>query len=438
MEKINRHNYEAYFLDFAEGNLTDLQIGELEDFLAANPDLRDELNAFEIITLPDSSQDIPSWAGIKKPTLIELQNTKELRDSFFIKAIEGKLEGYDNQLLEKLIQSEPYRKEFELWKKTILQSNSIETINHDPLFQFGLNRPVSDFNYDAYLTAKTEGLLDATQIKALEAFAKTKKTGEADLKMADNLRLEPAAGVFFPDKSKLHREEERKIIPLWFYRAAAVAAIFLFGIFMWNQVKSPSNADQPIAEQGTKTPSKTQEIDTAKTETKSLPDSVKEDNSEKAPQLDEWQMREPDPVEYAENKSSKTEVKKVDMHEIKPIREKANIQVSVAEPEPEMAMLPSKESGTTEIPENVEQSTNKISPYQTLPELAENAFAKKMNVPEENQDEMASIIAKRLTEKASKLLDAEFTKTASPDDENEALSYTLRIGNFKFSHTKTK
>lgn len=40
---INKHNYEAYFLDYLEGNLTVELQAELMVFLEANPDLKDEL-----------------------------------------------------------------------------------------------------------------------------------------------------------------------------------------------------------------------------------------------------------------------------------------------------------------------------------------------------------------------------------------------------------
>ena len=37
MKKIDTYNYEAYLLDFSEGNLTDKQISDLELFAILNP-----------------------------------------------------------------------------------------------------------------------------------------------------------------------------------------------------------------------------------------------------------------------------------------------------------------------------------------------------------------------------------------------------------------
>ena len=47
MKKINTHNYEAYFLDYTEGNLNESQIRELKKFLNVNPKLKEELHDFQ-------------------------------------------------------------------------------------------------------------------------------------------------------------------------------------------------------------------------------------------------------------------------------------------------------------------------------------------------------------------------------------------------------
>lgn len=54
-EKINKDNYEAFFLDFIEGNLSDDQTSILFSFLDKNPDLKAELDAFEAIELDHES-----------------------------------------------------------------------------------------------------------------------------------------------------------------------------------------------------------------------------------------------------------------------------------------------------------------------------------------------------------------------------------------------
>ncbi len=67
--KITRENYEAYFIDFIEGNLSEKYLVPLEAFLEANPDLREELNLFEqTIQAPDPHIRYAHKSSLKKPT----------------------------------------------------------------------------------------------------------------------------------------------------------------------------------------------------------------------------------------------------------------------------------------------------------------------------------------------------------------------------------
>lgn len=51
METINKHNYEAYFIDFLDGNLSEKEMKELSCFLQNNPVLKEELESFETVSL---------------------------------------------------------------------------------------------------------------------------------------------------------------------------------------------------------------------------------------------------------------------------------------------------------------------------------------------------------------------------------------------------
>ena len=45
--QINRENYEAYFIDYLEGNLDELLVDDFIEFIKLNPDLKEELDLFE-------------------------------------------------------------------------------------------------------------------------------------------------------------------------------------------------------------------------------------------------------------------------------------------------------------------------------------------------------------------------------------------------------
>jgi hypothetical protein len=57
MANINRHNYEAFFLDYIEGNLSPSEEKELIEFIEINYDLKKELNDWEDIKLTPSEEE---------------------------------------------------------------------------------------------------------------------------------------------------------------------------------------------------------------------------------------------------------------------------------------------------------------------------------------------------------------------------------------------
>ncbi len=233
MEKINRHNYEAYFLDFAEGNLSPEQIVELEKFLEKNPELRSELEDFEVFQLPDAAADTETWSNLKKPNLKALHENAELRDSFFLRAVDNDLSSFELKMLEELIKESTYAKEYDLWKRIVLIADDSK-MQKDSLYQFGLDQAITDFNYDYFLIARSEALLSSKQNTDLEKFAEARPNGARELTIADNLKLKPAKGIFYPNKSELYQKKKKGAI-IWLYRAAAIAAVLLLGVFIWNQ-----------------------------------------------------------------------------------------------------------------------------------------------------------------------------------------------------------
>ncbi|MDA9072069.1 hypothetical protein N9J85_00060 [bacterium] len=74
MSKIGLHNYEAWFLDYSEGNLTENQMMELEVFLEQHPNLKQELTDFEVVLLQDS-EDI-SVGELFKNALVREETTR--------------------------------------------------------------------------------------------------------------------------------------------------------------------------------------------------------------------------------------------------------------------------------------------------------------------------------------------------------------------------
>lgn len=64
---ITKHNYEAYFIDYHEGRLSETESRELMDFLATHPDLKREFEAFDSMTIdPDLKMTYKFKSSIKR------------------------------------------------------------------------------------------------------------------------------------------------------------------------------------------------------------------------------------------------------------------------------------------------------------------------------------------------------------------------------------
>ena len=440
MKKINIHNYEAFFLDFAEGNLSANQIVELEAFLEVNSELRDELIEFEIITLTPSASKVDKWADLKKPGIEDLKTDDDLRDAFFIRAIESQLNSYEEKILAELITDQVFKSEYELWQNAVLPSGN-EAVEKHNLFQFGLDREVSEFNYEYYLTARTEGLLNADQNAALEIFANARPGGTRQLEIADQLKLIPSKGVFYPDKDKLYKRD-KPVLFMWLYRAAAIAAVFIFGVFIWINVSSPFAEKASIAHKENQMPIHAE--DSVKNIEAEPSDTLQNSETKDEPLLEDWEIREPDPVEYAEisTKSEKTEPIRETTEREESILEKIEISevedLVAAHQSPELIEVT---DAIPEIPNQSLENTGRVSKaktYNSIPKYAEDLLADKLNIPETEKDELGMAMARKLTARTGELLNAEYTKEESNTEGEESLTYTLRIGSFKVSHIKAK
>jgi hypothetical protein len=90
MTEINRHNYEIFFIDYLDGNLSPSQEKQLWSFLKENPDLKDELENFEPVEISSEKQPFPEKQQLKKTVLLDESNRSNF-DELCIRYIEGDL-----------------------------------------------------------------------------------------------------------------------------------------------------------------------------------------------------------------------------------------------------------------------------------------------------------------------------------------------------------
>ncbi len=118
MNRIDIHNYEAYLLDFSEGNLGgELQM-ELELFLIQHPELNIDLGELTLVELNKEEIFFPKKNNLKKSESDLISETQ------FISYIENQIPLNERLKLEKSCDSNPYlANELSLYQQTITHSD---------------------------------------------------------------------------------------------------------------------------------------------------------------------------------------------------------------------------------------------------------------------------------------------------------------------------
>jgi hypothetical protein len=439
MEKINRNNYESYFLDFLEGTLEEPLKAELMDFLKKNPDLAKELDEFEMVRLsPEESRE--SWSGLKAPSIENLIDEEELRDQLYFRSVEGLTNKHDEHILNELLKVEAYRLEFEQWKSVLLTPGK-EKVNREGMYQLPIELPISDSNYEDFLIAKTEGLLNEDKTTALHEYAAQKEGGTKDLALADQLKLEAPRGIFYPNKDELKKKEKKGAL-VFLYRAAAVILLIGIGAAAMTYLLS-DHADPQYAQRETVDEVNDSLKQNSPKSDKLIPDSIPAQMD--SPPLEDWEIIEPDPVFVAEsvedeNGESSPSTASSDDHstlneeyaEVDPVEVPEEIEIDQEEV-PDL-LTPDLKIEEEELAQETPQKEKKE--FKTIPQLAQEAVASQFDLSDEERNEIALNLAKKITQKAGEALDSEVKKEV--DEDKDRLTYSLRIGGFKVTHNKAK
>lgn len=126
--KISRENYEVFILDFYEGSLSSQETEELFYFLENNPDLKEEFELFEMISIKEGSDSLhyPDKEKLKKA---ESNVTGEIHHSNYIENFiayyEGDLDDDRKRELHAFLENNPELKdEFHLFSLVRLEQDT--------------------------------------------------------------------------------------------------------------------------------------------------------------------------------------------------------------------------------------------------------------------------------------------------------------------------
>jgi hypothetical protein len=131
--QIDRSNYEIWLIDWLDGSLNEIQIGQLQQFLRENPDLKDEFDELEKLRLSPSENTFPHKNDLKK-TVSELSEPQfdYLSAAYFENDLSAGQRVEVKQIIE---QDQGKRKSFELIQKMRLTPLDVSYKGKNQLFR---------------------------------------------------------------------------------------------------------------------------------------------------------------------------------------------------------------------------------------------------------------------------------------------------------------
>ncbi len=138
--KINRHNYEEFFLLYVDNELQPEERKEVENFVAQNPDLSEEFIVMQQTILPEADIVFTGKNLLyKKEEGISLANY----ENFFLLYVDKELTAAQNDEVETFVLQHPQlQNDFTLLKKTIAEPANIVFKEKESLYRSEENRPI--------------------------------------------------------------------------------------------------------------------------------------------------------------------------------------------------------------------------------------------------------------------------------------------------------
>jgi len=234
MSLINTENYEAFLLDYFEGQLSPELQDELFLFAAAHPELDIQLNSGELTIISDELNTQPEFKS-KEKLYKSKENLQNRFDELCFLFFEKTASDSEIQELELLKEQFPeFKKEFLIYGKTIL--NSEENIKFE-----GKELLKREFHI--------AGSFDELAVKSIENTLNQNEQIELNNQLSGNPALQKELKYYratvlqneiiqFDNKQKLYKQEDKKGVYRLYMGVLSIAAslALLFSIFaLFNQ-----------------------------------------------------------------------------------------------------------------------------------------------------------------------------------------------------------
>lgn len=233
--EINLSNYEAFAIDFIDGNLRGATLLAFQQFLALHPEIQDEMD--DLASIPKLNKTFTEKLAMMQLPYGELEEiTLENVDSFFIASLEHDLSANLMTKLDLFLDKNPdKRNDYELFKRIKLNpSNSFEYHDKAKLFQVE-NFEMSLYEYNIIAALEGDALLADDENRSKIELDLYKKT----IQIADT-------AIVFPNKSSLFKTNELKFIWLNGFNQMANIAASLIAILLFVSFESLIRTEKPM------------------------------------------------------------------------------------------------------------------------------------------------------------------------------------------------
>lgn len=210
---INRHNCEAFFLDYYEKNLSPVEVAELFLFLEENPDLKQAFDNYEEFFLEREKLDFPDKAYLKKKfsasgidEILVSEINRSNYEEFFIASTENLLSDEQKQKLNAFLNEHPaLQDEFLLYQKCKLQAEEFCFEKKESLKK----EMITAQNREEFFIRAIENQLSEAEQTALNQFLQKNPDEKKEFEMYRKTILVPER-VIFPWKSQLKKKESKE------------------------------------------------------------------------------------------------------------------------------------------------------------------------------------------------------------------------------------
>ncbi len=238
MGKINLHNYEAFLLDYLDGNLNQAAVAELKAFVFANPQLQIDLNDLDLPSFADEVVSIDFKEDLKK-------NTSFIEDEELINYLENNLPEVDRKAVEvKLLTDKNLAVKLEAYRKTIFQKEEEVFTAKNILYKAETDLVLNDV-----ALSYVEGQLNSSDKLQFEKELKANLVLQKEVSLYKKTKLRSDASIVFPNKEAL--KKETRVIALFNFRTVAsiaAAILLLIGlVFVFNYYNSKPTTPKELA-----------------------------------------------------------------------------------------------------------------------------------------------------------------------------------------------